>query len=65
MRGMFVEGKLLKGDILVSKTNNTPALPTPFIKIRQEEGFFGGRGVLVLVLLKLGFEHETTQGREH
>lgn len=40
MRGMFVEGKLLKGDILVSKTNNTPAYPTPFIKIRQEEGFW-------------------------
>lgn len=41
MRGMFVEGKLLKGDILVSKTNNTPAYPAPFIKIRQEEGFWG------------------------
>lgn len=41
MRGMFVEGKLLKGDILVFKTNNTPAYPTPFIKIRQEEGFWG------------------------
>lgn len=41
MRGTFVEGKLLKGDILVSKTNNTPAYPTPIIKIHQEEGFWG------------------------
>lgn len=59
-----MEGKLLKGDILVSKTNNTPAYPTPFIKILQEEGFWG-EGCPGFGPTQTGFECETTQGQEH